>query len=215
VTPEPGDGEGTARCRIVDTETGEACGLRVTCLEERNGRLIAYHPTLYLDEAYQRRGLGRALMHHCQREYPALGIRAIRIHARDAGALIWGRLGFDFDLADVEGPDEGRRRARSVAAIFSPDASRPTRRRLLPPWPERGLNPYHALRAREKQGPADALAAAEMWRRIPSEDQIERGELEGTFTNPAEIVAFEAHDIPIGADAMRYAHWDGIMYLGT
>ena len=60
---------------------------------------------------------------------------------------------------------------------------------------------------------ASARAAREMWRHIPTEEQIESGELDGTFSTPAEIVAFEAQGIRLGEEAMARSEWEGIMYI--
>ena len=58
-----------------------------------------------------------------------------------------------------------------------------------------------------------ARAAREMWRHIPTEEQIESGNLDGTFTTPADIVAFEAKGIRLGEEAMLRPEWEGIMHI--
>ena len=197
-----------AHLRAIDVETGERVGVVVRCLEERDGRPIVRGAGFHLLEPYRRRGFTRAFLAYEMARYPELGVYAHTVSASSQGGAAWARLGFDFDLYGIDGPDEGRRRARAVAKVFSPDAPRRRRWRRVPKL--KGPNPYGVLRARRRRGGASARAAREMWSHIPTEEQIESGELDGTFTTPAEIVAFEAHGIRLGEEAMLRSEWQGI-----
>ena len=201
-------GGATAYCRVIDVQTGELGGVVIRCFEERDGRPIVQGAGYHLQEAYRRRGFTRAFLAYEMVRYPELGVYAHTVSARSQGGAAWARLGFDFDLYEINGPDEGRRRARAVAEVFSPDAPRPRRWRRVPKFKE--PNPYSVLRARQRRRGASARAAREMWDRIPTEEQIESGDLDGTFTTPAEIVAFEAHGIRLGEEAMLRSEWKGI-----
>jgi hypothetical protein len=150
---------------------------------------------------------------HSTPKLSALGVRALTITAHNVGGLMWGRWGWGFDLHGVEGATDEERIARSVMAIFDPDAPRPGIRRRLPPWPKRLPNAHDALVRLERSGGDAALAAAAMRARIPTEEAIAAGRLEGTFSHPAEMVAFESHGIQVGTHVMRWARWRGIRPL--
>ena len=151
------------------------------------------------------------MMGYAVEKYRELGVVAMAGTADEDGGAVWAKVGADFDLYEIDEPDEARKRARAVARIFAPDAERRRRWRRVPKI--KGPNPYRVLRARRWRGGASARAAREMQQRIPTEKQIDSGDLDGTFTSPAEIVAFEAQGIRIGEEAMLRAKWDGIKYF--
>ena len=204
---------GNAICVISDVETGEPVGEFWRWLEERDGVLRMKVDHQYLAERYRRRGFSRALQAHAEPRYRDLGIQAVVMRARDEGAAVWHKFGYDFDLSRVEGADEARRRARAVALIFAPDAHRRLRSKVLPPPWRRLPNPHLVLRAAGRRPGRRGRAAREMRGRIPDERRVESGELEGTFRTPGEITEFEAHGVALGSEVMRFAEWDGIRYL--
>ena len=200
-----------AHCNVVDLETGELVGSMLRWTFEREGKTWVWAEYMHLRPEYQRRGLVSAIRDRAYQRYRELGYHAIAMSARDDGALIWHKWGYDFDLHDVPGADDARKRARAVAEIFSPDAPRRRRWHRVPGF--RAPNPHVVLRRSERRRGPRGLAAAEMRRRIPTEEQIESGDLVGTFTTPAEIIDFESHGIKLGLKTMRYAKWNGMKLL--
>lgn len=209
--PERSVGDNIAQCNIFDVETGKRIGGMRRWTFERGDSTWVMADHIYLHPSYRRRGLSRALRDHAYPRYRELGYRGVAMQAGDEGALVWQRWGYDFDLHDVEGPDEARKRARAVAKIFAPDAHRERNWRRIPRL--RDPNPHLVLRSFERKRGPRGLAAAEMRRRIPTEEQIESGSLDGTFTTPAEIIDFESHGIKLGIETMRYGRWTGIKLL--
>jgi hypothetical protein len=198
---------------IVDVASGRVVGEFTRYLHERDGELYSQQDSHRLDEEYRGRGFTPALIPHSSAGLRALGVRAMTITAHNIGALIWGGKGFEFDLYGVVGATREERIARSVAAIFDPELPRASRRRRFPPWRKRFPNAHMALARLERRRGDVGAAAAAMRRRIPTEEAIRTGRREGTFTHPAEMVSFQSHGHPVGAEVMRWAHWRGILWL--
>ena len=198
---------------VVDTGTGQTVGQLTRYLHERDGELYHHQEIQRLDEPYHGRGFTKAMIAHTTPRVIALGVRAMTITAHNVGGLVWGRMGWEFDLYGVEGSTDEERIARSVAAIFDPDVPRPGERRRFLPWHRRLPNANDALSRLERGRGDRARAAAAMRARIPTAEAIAAGRLEGTFTHPDQMVAFESHGIAVGVEVMRWARWKGIRWL--
>lgn len=202
--------ERIAACKVIDVETGESVGDVLRWVEKSDPTVLRGEGQFLLPR-YRRRGFTKALHVHTVAGCREIGIAVLTGLIAYDGSAVWARIGGDFNLDEYEGPDGRTRRARAVATIFAPDAERRRRWRRIPRI--MGPNPRGVLRARRRRGGASARAARAMEARIPTEEQIASGDLDGTFQTPNEIVTFEAHGIQIGNEAMLRAVWEGRLFI--
>lgn len=192
---------------LILDDGGREAGRFTRMLASGGDGLRARHEHVELAPAARGRGFARALHAHAEAVYVRMGVGYVTMHAEHVGALLWPRLGFDFDLRRLDGETEAQRRAQAVLNLLSPRA----RRVDGPPARPR---PAETLAAWAASGDrARVAAAAAMRARLPTRERLAAGELDGLLLDPLALAAFDAGATGLGTELMLGASFDAFKAL--
>ena len=85
----------TLRFALEDKD-GNHVGDNQRTFVRENGKTRAYLDELYLDDAAQGKGYGRAQLANVIRDYPSMGVRDLGVTAAEKGVYVWAGMGFDW-----------------------------------------------------------------------------------------------------------------------
>jgi GNAT superfamily N-acetyltransferase len=190
---------------VVD-ERGRAVGHYTRMLASGGEGLRARHEKIDLAPEARGRGFARALHAHAEATYRRMDVLFVTMHAENVGSLLWPRLGFDFDLRQVEGEDELQRRAHAMLKLLSPRArkveGRPRPAELLAQWA-----------ASEDAARREAVAALRAL--LPTPALIAKGSLDGLLLDPRSLGEYDAGGTGLGPTLMLGASWDAYKALAA
>lgn len=200
---------------IVDDNTDEVVGwFERTFSPERNQ---VEHQLMHVDASHQGKGFGSAFVKHSFDEYRKLGIDSVGVSAGSAeGGYAWAKVGFSFTSSwDNPYKDRGQRAARAWQArrLFDTRTS------------EAGSTPHPAFltddqlvlkHMRSRMAIPDEVTdddLREFVANFATNEEIERGDLDGKFTEEWQIAMY-GHDRPwVPADGSGKLMWLGKAFM--
>lgn len=165
---------------------------RVITANKFTGEVSILHETLSLDTEHQGNGVGTRFIQRTVEQYAAEGILRVNTHgssstesAYDAGAYVWARAGFDWDLRGV-----------SERSVFLRSAEKVARNLEKPGDPPDGMDPEDAATVR-----AAGRDMAGRLRTLMGNVRDGNTDLTGMVT-PFDVASVGTDRWPIGKQAM-------------